>query len=256
MRIATWNVNSLKVRLERVLSWLKTSECDVLCIQETKLAQDSFPAKAFEELGFEVAHYGQGQWNGVALVSRLGLSGVKRGLDDYADTEARAISGICGPLRVMSVYVPNGRSLDDPHYQYKLRWMHSLLGSIRGELATYPALVVAGDFNIAPTDRDVWSTAAYEGATHVSVAERDQIIQMANLGMVDLFRHFYQEDKLFSWWDYRGGSFHKRQGLRIDLMFGSQWVVDRTSWALIDRNERKGPQPSDHAPVIVEIAVE
>ncbi len=253
MRIATWNVNSLRVRLDRVLAWLDVSECDVLCIQETKLAQDAFPTDAFSELGYEIAHYGQGQWNGVALASRIGLSDVRRGITGFDDKEARAIIGTCSNVRVMSVYVPNGRSLDDPHYQYKLRWLKALRDDLGFELKRHADLLVGGDFNIAPRDIDVWSIDALQGATHVSTRERECFEDLLNLGMEDLFRKFFSQEQLFTWWDYRGGSFHKRQGMRIDLLLGSASLSNRALWTLIDRNERKGTQPSDHAPVVVEV---
>lgn len=183
------------------------------------------------------------------------MSDVVAGLGMANDEEARAIRATCGSLRVMSVYVPNGRSLIDPHYQYKLGWLDRLSESLESELLVNHRLVVAGDFNVAPDSRDLWSTAAFEGATHASGPERDRLSRLQDIGLVDLFRSKYDDGSLFSWWDYRGGSFHKGQGMRIDLILGTNEIADATSWALIDRNQRKGVQPSDHAPVIVEIDI-
>lgn len=255
MRLATWNVNSLKVRLPRVEAWLAEVQPDVLAIQETKLADDAFPALAFEAMGYESAHFGQGRWNGVALLSRVGLTNVRDNFADgiEPDHEARIISATCGGVRVSSVYVPNGRSLDDDHYRYKLDWMSRLRRHVDTEGSPSDAVVVMGDFNIAPDDRDVWDPAAYEGATHVSQPERDVLEQLEGWGMVDLFRKHHSAGGLFSWWDYRDGSFHRGRGMRIDLVLGTDSVAQRCSWSVVDRNARKGEQPSDHAPVLVDL---
>ncbi len=255
MRLVTWNVNSLKVRLPRVEAWIDEVRPDVVALQETKLADDAFPALAFEALGYESVHFGQGRWNGVALLSRVGLANPRDNFADgiEPDHEARIVSATCGGVRVSSVYVPNGRSLDDDHYRYKLGWMARLRQHVEIEGSATGSTVVMGDFNIAPDDRDVWDTAAYEGATHVSGPERDSVQSLIDWGMVDLFRIHHEAGGLFSWWDYRDGAFHRGRGMRIDLVLGTAAVAERCSWAVVDRNSRKGEQPSDHAPVVVDL---
>lgn len=254
MRIATWNVNSLKARLERVERWLVDMQPDVLCMQETKLADEAFPALTFMGMGYETAHHGQGQWNGVAILSKIGLSDVVMNFaEGDPDPDARIVSAVCGGVRVSSVYVPNGRSLEDDHYQYKLRWLAQLRQHVAATSSPDDAVIVAGDFNIAPTDIDVYDPAKFVGATHTSPAERDLLAELCDWGMVDLFRQHHDEPNLYSWWDYRAGDFHQGRGLRIDLVLGSRSVSERCSWAVIDRNARKGQMPSDHAPVIVEL---
>ena len=254
MRIATWNVNSLGVRLGRVESWLADFQPDVLCIQETKLADDAFPALTFQALGYESFHHGQGQWNGVAILSRVGIEDPQVGFADGgdADPEARAVWATCGGVRVASLYVPNGRSLDNDHDQYTLRWLERLRAHLATSCAPTDEMCVVGDFNIAPDDRDVWDLAKFEGATHVSQAERAALGELLQWGMTDVFRAKYVEDGLYSWWDYRGGSFHKRQGLRIDLVLATAPLAARLEHTLIDRSARKGETPSDHAPVIAD----
>jgi exodeoxyribonuclease-3 len=254
VRLATWNVNSLKARLPRVEDWLATVEPDVLCLQETKLADTAFPAMALRSLGYESAHHGEGRWNGVAVLSRVGVQDVTLGLgaDHELDREARMVSAVCAGVRVASVYVPNGRSLDDDHYTYKLAWLDALRTWVAARLDE--PLVVAGDYNIAPDDRDVWDPASFEGATHVSPAERRRFQALIELGLVDVFRRHYEAPGLFSWWDYRAGNFHKGRGMRIDHVLASSDLAERTTAVLIDRNARKGKSPSDHAPVVVDIA--
>ncbi len=257
MRLATWNVNSLKVRLERVEEWLNDCQPDVVCMQETKLADTTFPSMALSALGYEAAHHGQGQWNGVAVLSRVGLDDVVMGFadDDEPDPEARLITATCGGMRVMSAYVPNGRALEHEHYQYKLRWLDRLARHL--DLVAEPSAPVAlcGDFNIAPTDLDVWDAAALVDVTHVSEPERAALQRLLDWGLTDVFRdRFPETERLFSWWDYRAGNFHKGIGMRIDLVLGSPSFAERVEWALIDRNARKGKQPSDHAPVVVQVA--
>jgi exodeoxyribonuclease-3 len=257
VRLATWNVNSLKVRLERVEEWLAACQPDVLCMQETKLADTTFPSMAFSALGYEAAHHGQGQWNGVAILSRVGLEDVVMGFADDAepDVEARLLTATCGGVRVMSAYVPNGRALDDDHYQYKLRWLDRLVGHLERTADPARATALCGDFNIAPTDIDVWDAAALVDVTHVSEPERTALQRLLDWGLTDVFRdRFPDTERLFSWWDYRAGNFHKGIGMRIDLVLGSRSVAERVEWALIDRNARKGKQPSDHAPVVVQLA--
>ncbi len=256
MRLATWNVNSLKVRLERVEAWLAECQPDVVCLQETKLADTAFPTMAFSGLGYESAHHGEGRWNGVAILSRVGLADVVDGFGDGGapDPEARLIVVTCGGVRVMSAYVPNGRALDDDHYPYKLRWLGRLVDHLRATADPSRPVAVCGDLNIAPADQDVWDAAALVDATHVSAPERAALQDLLDWGLADVFRDQYPDvERLFSWWDYRAGNFHKGIGMRIDLVLGSTSVADHVRWALIDRNARKGQQPSDHAPLVVEM---
>ncbi len=254
MRIATWNVNSLGARLGRVESWLADFRPDVLCLQETKLADDAFPALTFQALGYESFHHGQGQWNGVAILSRVGIDDPQLGFADggQPDPEARAVWATCGGVRVASCYVPNGRSLDNDHYHYKLRWLERLRVHLAEACSPSDDVCVVGDFNIAPDDRDVWDPAKLEGATHVSPPERAALAALVDWGLTDVFRAKYVEDGLYSWWDYRGGSFHKRQGMRIDLILATAPLAARLEHTLIDRSARKGDAPSDHAPVIAD----
>lgn len=254
MRIATWNVNSLNARLPRVEEWLAYAQPDVLCMQETKLADSAFPALAFEVLGYETAHHGEGRWNGVAIASRVGIDDVVPGFEDGdgADPEARLVWATCGGIRIASAYVPNGRALDHDHYRYKLDWLARLRRSLDQHDPSDP-MVVAGDFNIAPTDDDVWDPAQFVGSTHTSEPEREALGALLEWGLVDTFRTRHPEPGLFSWWDYRAGNFHKRRGMRIDLLLATQPVADRVAFALIDRQARKGSQPSDHAPVLIDV---
>jgi exodeoxyribonuclease-3 len=251
-------VNSLKARLPRVQEWISESQPDVLLIQETKLAQDKFPHAEMAELGYESAHFGQGQWNGVAIISRVGLDNV---VQNFApgiepDGEARIITATCGGIQVSSVYVPNGRSLDHDHYQYKLSWLSRLRAHLDASCKPTDDVVVGGDFNIAPEDRDVYDMKAFADATHVSAAERDALARVCEFGLTDTFRQFNDEDKVFSWWDYRGGAFHKGHGMRIDLLLATPSVAARAKGSVIDRNARKerdSGKPSDHVPVILEV---
>ena len=255
MRIATWNVNSLKARLEKVEGWLAEVQPDVLCLQETKCADDAFPALTFAAAGYEGVHHGEGRWNGVGILSRVGVDDVVAGLGDGAqDPEARAIAATCGGIRVVSVYVPNGREVGHEQWHRKLEWLERLGGLVDQELASGNSLVVAGDFNIAPDDRDVWNPRAFAGSTHVSPEERAALKALTDRGLIDVFRRHHYADGLFSWWDYRAGNFHKKKGMRIDLMLASPDLAEASEWALIDRNARKGGAPSDHAPLVVELA--
>ena len=252
MLLATWNVNSLKARLERVKSWLEEVQPDVLCIQETKMKESAFPALDFQAMGYESAHFGQGQWNGVAILSKVGISKVKANFAiGEPDPDARIITAECGGCLVSSVYVPNGRALDHEHYQYKLHWMKQLKEHVQALAKPSDDVVVAGDFNIAPLDIDVWDPAALVGSTHVSQPERDVLDSLLGWGLHDIFREQHPEPKLYSWWDYRNGSFHRGWGMRIDLVLASSSVTKKCSWSGIDRNARKGEQPSDHAPVLI-----
>ncbi len=256
MRLVTWNVNSLNARLERVEEWLADCQPDVVCLQETKLADGAFPALAFAGLGYEAAHHGEGRWNGVAILSRVGLDDVVPGFADGAppDPEARLLTATCGGVRVMSVYVPNGRALDHDHYHYKLAWLERLRAHLDAVADPDAPTALCGDFNIAPTDIDVWDPAAVHGATHVSPPEREALGRLLDWGLTDVFRdRFPDVERLYSWWDYRAGNFHKGIGMRIDLVLASASLAARTQGALIDRNARKGKLPSDHAPVVIDL---
>jgi exodeoxyribonuclease III len=256
MRIATWNVNSLKQRLPRLLPWLDQRRPDVVCLQETKIADAAFAELMGDELvsrGYEVASYGEATWNGVAILSRVGLDDVVRGLEGapgFPNPEARAVAATCGGVRVTSVYVPNGRTPDSDHYHYKLAW----LGSLREAVAAGPeAAVVCGDMNIAPTDEDVFDPEAYIGQTHVTEPERAALAELLSLGLHDVVRDRWPGARVFSYWDYRAGMFHQDLGMRIDLVLASGSVADRVQAAWVDRHARKGTGPSDHAPVIVDL---
>ena len=252
MLIATWNVNSLKARLPRVEDWVERVQPDVLCMQETKMADGDVPVLTFQGLGYEVVHHGEGRWNGVAILSRVGIDDVVYGFADgiEPDTDARLLTATCGGVRVATVYVPNGRSLDDDHYQYKLSWLARLRAHLDAEADPASDVVVLGDWNIAPEDRDVYDPKAFEGATHVSDRERKALDEIMGFGLVDVFRERYDADGLYSWWDYRGGNFHKKMGLRIDYLLASRSLAARSVSDLVDRNARKGQKPSDHAPVL------
>jgi exodeoxyribonuclease III len=256
VRVATWNVNSLKARLPRVEEWLSIGDPDVLCMQETKLADSAFPAMTFRALGYEAIHVGEGRWNGVAILSRVGIDDVVAGFHDGApaDAEARLVTATCQGVRITSVYVPNGRSLDHEQYGYKLKWLARLRAHVAATAEPDDDVIVCGDFNIAPEDRDVYDAAKYTDTTHTSPAERAALAEIQQWGLVDVFREVYDQDRLFSWWDYRAGDFHEGRGMRIDLVLASEPIAKRVRWALIDRNARKGSQPSDHAPVIVDFA--
>lgn len=260
MRIATWNVNSLGARLERVEAWLAEAEPDVLCMQETKLADDAFPALTFSALGYESVHHGQGRWNGVAILSRVGLEEPAVGFSPdrvVLRDEARIVSATCGGVRVASIYVPNGRSPDHEQYEFKLEWLRALRDHLAAACDPAADLVLCGDFNIAPDDRDVYDPARFVGSTHVTPAERDALQDLLDWGLVDVFRMHHDAAGLYSWWDYRAGDFHQHRGLRIDLLLASKDLAARSVWSLIDRNARKGkPTPSDHAPLIVEFTEE
>ena len=255
MRIATWNVNSLKARLPRVEEWLAYARPDVVCLQETKLSDATFPHMAFGALGYESVHHGDGQWNGVAILSRAGVEdlvpGFAAGIEPDSDT--RIISARCGGVHVTSVYVPNGRSVGSDHYVYKLAWMAKLRQHLESLTSPAEAVAVCGDFNIAPTDSDVWDPAAFSGSTHVTEPERRALEDLEGWGLLDAFRRRYPEDRLYSYWDYRAGDFHEHRGMRIDLLLLSEPLADRVQWALVDRNARKGKLPSDHAPVFVDV---
>ncbi len=256
MRIATWNVNSLTARLPRVEEWIGYARPDVLCLQETKQADAAFPHGAFAALGYESAHHGEGRWNGVAILSRVGLEGVTTGLgsgDD--DAGSRLIAADCGGVHVLSVYVPNGRSLDSEQYPLKLAWLARLRTLLDETTSPDRPVAMCGDLNIAPEDRDVWDPSEFVGATHVSPAEREALAELEAWGLSDAFRRVHSADQLFSWWDYRGGDFHNHRGMRIDLILVTEVLARHTTGALIDRQARKGQKPSDHAPVFIDTTV-
>jgi exodeoxyribonuclease-3 len=259
VRLATWNVNSVRSRMPRLLPWLDQRRPDVVCLQETKLPADPFDElvrPALAERGYAVAHHGDGRWNGVAIASRVGLDDVVMGLRDEPvnpvgvgpEPEARAVSATCAGLRISSVYVPNGRTPDDPHYRYKLEWLAALRITVAaGDLASS---VVCGDMNVAPSDDDVYDPAAYATSTHVTPPERDAL---KALGLRDVVRERWPDERIFTYWDYRAGMFHQDRGMRIDLVLAGEDVAPRTRAAWVDRAARKGSAPSDHAPVIVDL---
>lgn len=257
MRLATWNVNSARARRPRLLDWLDQRHPDVACLQETKVSDAEFAETFGEDLsrrGYAAAHYGDGRWNGVAIVSRVGLEDVRRGLLDepgFPEPEARAMAATCGGLRVWSVYVPNGRTPDDPHFAYKLAWLEALVGTLAA--ATAASTVVCGDFNVAPSDADVWNPAAFEGCTHVTPTERRAVADLVTGGLVDLVRRRWPDQRVFTYWDYRAGMFHQDLGMRIDLVLASPDVAARTKAVWVDRQARKGTAPSDHAPIVVDL---
>ena len=256
MRIATWNVNSLKQRLPRLLPWLDERRPDVVCLQETKLADDAFAellGDALSGRGYVAAAHGEAAWNGVAILSRVGLDDVVAGIDGapgFPHPEARAVAATCDGIRVVSVYVPNGRTPDSDHYRYKLAW----LASLRDVIAGGPeAVVVCGDMNIAPTDEDVFDPEAYLGQTHVTPPERAALAELEALGLRDVVRDRWPGKRVFTYWDYRAGMFHQDLGMRIDLVLAGGPVAKRVKAAWVDRQARKGSGPSDHAPVIVDL---
>jgi len=255
MRIATWNVNSLNARLPRVEEWLEYAAPDVLCMQETKVAEASFPTMALSALGYESASHGDGRWNGVAIVSRVGLDDVARGFEPGVDEQGcRIMAATCGGVRVHSVYVPNGRVVGSEHYLAKLAWLDELRSHLERSASPSERVAVCGDFNIAPDDRDIYDRQALEGSTHITEPERKALAAIEDWGLVDGFRLLHDEDELFTWWDYRAGNFHKHLGMRIDLILLSRSLAETASFALVDRNARKGKQPSDHAPVLIDVA--
>ncbi len=274
MRIATWNVNSLKARMDRVLEWLERAQPDVLLMQETKLADDDAPVLPFRMRGYELVHHGEGRWNGVAIASRLpidhasivtnfgdgpvrdsGPGAAATGEEDFNPfDEARMLSAIVGGIRVVTLYAPNGRVVGSPFYTGKLAWYDRLSRWLRESSSTADPLVVGGDMNIAPTDADVWDAAQVHGGTHVSAPEREAFAALLDAGLVDGYRSIRPEPDRFTWWDYRAGNFHKNYGMRIDHLLLSAPVAGRLLWAEIDREARKGvPIPSDHAPLFVDL---
>ncbi|ARH93953.1 MULTISPECIES: exodeoxyribonuclease III [Streptomyces] len=259
MRIATWNVNSITARLPRLLAWLESSSTDVLCLQETKCAVEQFPFEQLRELGYEAAVNANGRWNGVAVLSRVGLDDVVMGLPGGPDYEGlqepRAVSATCGGARVWSVYVPNGREVDHAHYAYKLGWFEALRTAVAEDAAGTRPFAVLGDYNVAPTDEDVWDPAVFVGATHVTPAERAALAALREAGLTDVVPRPLKYDRPYTYWDYRQLAFPKNRGMRIDLVYGNEPFAKAVSDAYVDREERKGKGASDHAPVVVDLDV-
>ncbi|OIQ83269.1 exodeoxyribonuclease III [mine drainage metagenome] len=257
MKIATWNVNSLKVRLPQVLAWLATHQPDLLCLQETKLEDKNFPTDAIEAAGYRAVSSGQKTYNGVAILAREPLQEVVRGIDGFDDAQQRVISATlptpAGPLRIVCAYVPNGQSIDSDKYRYKLDWLAALTGWLRAELQQHPRLVLAGDFNIAPEDRDVHDPEAWKDQVLCSAPERAAFRELLALGMVDAFRRFEQPENSYSWWDYRMMAFRRNRGLRIDLILLSGVLAESCTACGIDKEARRAERPSDHAPVGCEL---
>jgi exodeoxyribonuclease-3 len=254
--VATWNVNSVKQRMPRLLPWLDQRQPDVVCLQETKLVDDAFTellGAALAERGYESAIAGEPGWNGVAILSKVGVEDVTVGVagaPGFPHPEARAIAATCGGVRVHSLYVPNGREPDSDHYRYKLAW----LAALREVVSAGPdAAMLCGDMNIAPTDADVFDPAAYVGQTHVTPPERAALTSLVDLGLRDVVRDRWPDERVFTYWDYRAGMFHQDLGMRIDLVLASAPVAGRVRAAWVDRHARKGTGPSDHAPVIVDL---
>ncbi|MGH8893993.1 MAG: exodeoxyribonuclease III [Actinomycetes bacterium] len=256
MRIATWNVNSVVARLPRLVEWLRDTGPDAVCLQETKVPADGFPADEVGELGYQVAAHGEGRWNGVAILSRVGLTDVVRGLSaepGYPQPESRAVAATCGDVRLWSVYVPNGREPGHDHYRYKLEWLAALRDTVAADLSSADRLAVMGDFNVAPTDADVWDPAAFSASTHVTPPERAALEALRATGLADVLPRPLKYDRPFTYWDYRAGMFHKNMGMRIDLVYATPLLADAVRDAYVDREARKGKGPSDHAPVVVDV---
>lgn len=255
MQIATWNVNSLTVRLPQVLAWLEANPIDVLCLQELKLSDDKFPFDALKAAGYEAAAFGQKTYNGVAILSRHALRDVSKNIANFADEQARVIAATIdteqGPLRIINGYFVNGQEPGSEKFAYKMRWLSALHAQIRAELALHPQLVLVGDFNVAPQDRDSYDPERLRGTIHHTDEERGHFQALLALGLTDSFRMFEQPDKSYSWWDYRMLGFQKNRGLRIDHILVSEALRPRVTACTIDRAPRKNPQPSDHTPVVV-----
>jgi exodeoxyribonuclease-3 len=267
VRIATWNVNSLKARLDKVTWWLERARPDILLMQETKLADSEAPVDVFRRAGYELAHHGEGRWNGVAIASRCGIEDVVTNFgealrpartDDVGDdepfAEARMVSALCGGIRVVCLYAPNGRIVGSVFYEAKLAWFDRLARWLAEAMDPGEPLVLGGDLNVAPADIDVWDARACHGGTHVSGPERKAFARLCEWGLVDVYRRHHPEPGRYTWWDYRAGNFHKNFGMRIDHLLLSAPLAGRAVWAEIDREARKGkPIPSDHAPLVIDL---
>lgn len=254
MKLATWNVNSLKVRLPHLLDWLPAARPDVVCLQETKLEDAKFPRAEIEAAGYRVAFSGQKTYNGVAVLSRAPLEDVQIGIPGFEDEQKRVLAATVQDTRVVCVYIPNGQSVDSDKYAYKLRWLDALTAWLRDELARHPRLALLGDYNIAPADADVHDPAAWAGNVLVSAPERERFRALEALGLQDAFRLFPQEDKSYSWWDYRQAAFRRNLGLRIDHILLSPALAQSCSACVIDKSPRKLERPSDHTPVLATVA--
>jgi exodeoxyribonuclease-3 len=275
MRIATWNVNSLKARMEAVELWLDRVRPDILLVQETKLSDSDAPVMPFAMHGYELVHHGEGRWNGVAIAAREGL-GIEDVITNFGDgpvrdssagaavavseddfdpfDEARMVSALCGGIRFVALYAPNGRVVGSPFYEGKLRWFERVRRWLAETRSPTEPLILAGDYNVTPADEDVWDAVAAHGGTHVSEPERAALARLREWGLVDTYRAVNQAPGRFSWWDYRAGMFHRNEGMRIDLLYATEPVASRVIWAEIDRQARKGPPtPSDHAPVVIDL---
>jgi exodeoxyribonuclease-3 len=264
VRIVTWNVNNVVTRLERLVAYLGSAQPDVLCLQELKVPTEQFPYAEVEAAGYAVAARGVGRWNGVAILSRVGLDDVTFDLPGQPEwdgvVEPRAVAAVCGGVRVWSLYVPNGRTVDDPHYAYKLEWLAALRDAAVDELARPEPLVILGDFNVAPTDADVWDIEQFVKSTHVTAAERSALTALTDAGLVEVVPRALKYDKPFTFWDYRQLAFPKNTGMRIDLVYGSPSFASAVTDAYVDRDARKPgkqgtPPPSDHAPVVVDTSL-
>ncbi len=256
MQIATWNVNSLKVRLPQLLDWLPVNQPDVICLQETKLTDDAFPVTDIVSAGYHVAFSGQKTYNGVALISKSPLMDINAGIPGFVDEQKRVLAATVDGVRVICVYIPNGQSIDSDKYQYKLAWLDALIEWLKSEMRRYPRLVLTGDYNIAPEDRDVHDPAAWEGNVLVSPPERERFQALQALGLQDAFRLFEQPEKSFSWWDYRAAGFRRNLGLRIDHILLSSELARHCKSCVIDKAPRKLERPSDHTPVIAELKLD
>jgi len=252
-KLASWNVNSLKVRLEQVLQWLESSQADVLALQETKLIDDNFPASAFSDKGYHVVYSGQKTYNGVAVISRVPITEVMTDISDLDDPQRRILAVTVARIRLINLYVPNGGELSSDKYQYKLDWLQKVSAFIQQQMNIYPKVAVVGDFNIAPEDRDVHDPVAWQGSVLVSPAERKAFAVLLQMGLFDSFRNFEQEEQIFSWWDYRAAAFRRNRGLRIDHILLSKELNALCRKSAIDKEPRKAERPSDHAPVWVEL---
>lgn len=253
MKLATWNVNSLRVRLPHVLQWLADNPVDALCLQETKLTDDKFPIAEIEAAGYQVAFTGQKTYNGVAILSKHPMTDVVKNIPEFEDEQQRVIAVTLNGVRVICVYIPNGQSVDSDKYQYKLRWLNGLQQWLSGECKSHPKLALLGDYNIAPEDRDVHDPVAWQGSVLVSDPERDAFQRMLDLGLKDAFRLHEQPEKIFSWWDYRQMAFRRNMGMRIDHILLSDALASACTSCVIDKAPRKLEQPSDHTPVIATI---
>lgn len=256
VRLASWNVNSIRARADTVLRWMQDRSVDVCCLQETRCDDEGFPFAAFEAAGYSVAHHGVDHWNGVAIASRVGLDAVERGFRGVQRApfdEARLIGATCGDLRVHSVYVPNGRELWDPHYAFKLVFLERLRSHLAVDLEDGRPTVLAGDLNVAPHDRDIYDPARWRRRTHASAPERSAIAALVDLGLHDLVREHHPHEACFTWWSHRHQMYTTDRGLRIDLILGNDQVAARTEGAWVDRAERGRPRSSDHAPVVLDL---